>query len=85
LWTNERLYVSRAFGGDCHYCDIDGDIDAGYADDNEDKLVNGGGMTRPSDTVKGQTSLLQTDTANNEDRNGVLWIKKALAHIGAWY
>jgi hypothetical protein len=27
--TKKRVYVGRTFGGDCHYCNIDGDIDAG--------------------------------------------------------
>ncbi|GAG46974.1 unnamed protein product, partial [marine sediment metagenome] len=25
----KRVYVSRTFGGNCHYSDVDGDIDAG--------------------------------------------------------
>jgi hypothetical protein len=27
----KRIYVNRAFGGDCHHCLADGDIDAGAA------------------------------------------------------
>jgi hypothetical protein len=25
---SKRLYLNRAFGGDCHRCDVDGDIAA---------------------------------------------------------
>ena len=26
-----RVHINRAFGGNCHHCIIDGDIDAGFA------------------------------------------------------